>query len=250
MYSIITMIKLILIAFLSLALSGPVHGHDDEPAECYPGQARIKLSIKVPEGACGCSSDEEEEEEENVCLGMENSKKISDAILYILRNNDDTYDVLTKLSLHKFMYGLDYSDFEDIIKDNDFDLNGFAELKELVEKYRVCKRECKVYFTLRKTLQEEAAYAIIREEENGDGFRTLILDGAEGKLVILGDSIKELQEMIVSDAYINTVTIKAPTIIADVDLLPGIWHGMHIRVEAENFLATAKRSKWDVEKRM
>lgn len=244
MYSIITMIKLILIAFLSLALSGPVYGHDDESADCYPGNARIKLSISVPAGACGCDSDEEEGEKEDLCLGLENSKKISDAVLNVLELNDHSYDVIDKLLIHRFVYGLEYNDFSDNIKNNDFEFEGFAELKELVEKYKVCKKECKVYFTLRKALRENAADTNMAEVNNeGEDTQSITL---EGKIVILGDSVKELQEKIVTNNKVTKVVIKTKTFIGDVNLFNAIWHGKHIRVEAENFIAASKNTFWDV----
>lgn len=240
------MIKLILIAFLCFALSGPVYGSDDDAqSDCQTaGSARIKLSINVPEGACGCDSDDDEETEDR-CLGLENSQKISDALLNVLDKNGHSFDVIQKLLIHRFIYGLEYNDFSDNIKNNDFEFEGYAKLKRLVEKYRVCKKECKVYFTLRKALRENAASSgSIVEIVNDDGTKTLIV---EGSVIILSDSVKDVQERIVSDSRYTSVVFKASTFISDTHLMNALWHGKTLRVEAENFIAATKTSLWSVE---
>ena len=249
------MIKLILIAFLSFALSGQVYGHsasssgEDVKAEEWDpdcqvaGSAKIKLSINVPPGGCGCPSDEDEEKE-NLCLGLDNSKKISDALLNILDWNDHSYDVIEALQITQFMNGMEYNDFSDNIKNNDFTFAGFAELKELVETYRVCRKECQVYFTLRKTLRENAAVASTEESVNAYGTLDFIV---KGDLIILSDSIKEIQEQLVRESQYTDVIIKAKTFIADVNLMSNVWHGKHLRVEATNFLIGAKTVLWDLE---
>jgi hypothetical protein len=237
------MIKLILIAFLCFALSGPVYGdsEEEEPAksDCLTaGSAKIKLSINVPPGACGCP-DDDDEEAASLCLGLENSQKISDAVQNIIKSNEDSYDVIQKLKLHRFMYGMEYNDFSANIKDNDFDLVGFAELKELVEKYKICKKECKVYYTLRKSLRDDSASATVEEIKNADGKTKTIT--VTGKLVILGDSINEVQEKMVKDIQVTGVTIKATTLIADVNLMNALWHGKKLRIEATNLVTVANR---------
>lgn len=245
MYSIITMIKLILVAFLCFALSGPVYGTDDEQPDCQiAGNARIKLSINVPEGACGCDSDEDEDSE-NRCLGLDNSQKISDAVLNVLDKNGHSYDVIEKLMIHRFIYGLEYNDFSDNIKNNYFNFEGYADLKELVQKYRVCKKECKVYYTLRKALRENSASAgSLSETVNGDGTKTLTVDG---NFIILSDTVKDVQEKIVKDSRYTKVVFKASTFVSDVHLMNALWHGKVVRIEAENVIAGTKTSMWNVE---
>lgn len=250
------MIKLILIAFLSFALSGQVYGHstsssgedvreaEEWDADCQvAGSAKIKLSINVPPGGCGCPSDEDEEKED-LCLGLDNSKKISDALLNILDWNDHSYDVIEALQITQFMNGMEYNDFSDNIKNNDFPFAGFAELKELVQMYKICKKECQVYFTLRKTLRENAAVASTEESVNVYGTLDFIV---KGDLVILSDSIKEIQEQLVRESQYTDVIIKAKTFIADVNLMRDVWHGKHLRIEATNFLIGAKTVLWDLE---
>jgi GTPase SAR1 family protein len=242
LYSIITMIKLILIAFLCFALNGPVYGHSEEEEPAKPdcltaGSAKIKLSINVPPGACGCP-DDDDEDGASLCLGLENSQKISDAIQNIIKSNGDSYDVIQKLKLHRFMYGMEYNDFSANIKENDFDLVGFAELKELVEKYRICKKECKVYYTLRKSLRDDSASAVVEEIVNDDNTKTIVVTG---NLVILGDAINEIQEKMVRDIQITGVTIKASTLIADANLMNALWHGKKLRIEASNLVTVASR---------
>lgn len=240
------MIKLILLSFLCLALNGPVYGHSEEanPDCLTAGSVKIKLSINVPPGACGCDSTENGEEQ-NLCLGLENSQKISDAVLDVLkRNPESSYDVIKNLQLHRFIYGMEYNDFSKNIKDNDFSFDGYAELKELVGKYKICKKECKVYFTLRKALRENAANAKITEEKNADGDSKTIT--VEGDVIVLGDSIKEIQELLVRDIQVTNVVFKAKTFLADVNLPNALWHGKFVRVEAENMMITAT-SVWDVD---
>jgi hypothetical protein len=241
------MIKLILIVFLSLALSESVYAKKDNAEELsefdpncqIAGSVKVKLSINVPPGACGCPS---EEESTDLCLGLENSKKISDAVLNVLAANGNSWDVISSLQIHKFMSGMDYTDFANNIKSNDFEFEGFSELKDLVTTYRICKKECKVYFTLRKSLRENSADAETKVFEEGD-LKELIVDG---DLIILSDIIKEIQEQIVKDIAFTKVTMKAKTFIADA-LLPGsIWHGKTLRIEATNFLVASKTVAWDV----
>jgi hypothetical protein len=236
------MIKLILIVFLSLALSESVYAKKDNAEELsefdpdcqIAGSVKVKLSINVPPGACGCPS---EEESTDLCLGLENSKKISDAVLNVLEANGHSWEVISSLQIHKFMSGGDYN-----IKNSDFEFEGFSDLKDLVSTYRICKKECKVYFTLRKSLRENSADAKIEVVENGD-LKEL---NVEGDLVILSDAIKEIQEQLVKDIAFTKVNIKATTFFADALLPSSIWHGKALRIEAKNFLVASKTVAWDV----
>lgn len=247
MYSIITMIKLILIAFLSLALSGTVSAHKDNSEELknfdpncqIAGSVKVKLSINVPPGACGCPS---EEESEDLCLGLENSKKISDAVLHVLEANGHSWEVIDALLVHRFMAGMEYNDFASNIKNNDFEFEGYEDLKTLVETYKVCKKECKVYFTLRKAFRENSANANVEVIENGD----LLELNVAGDLVILSDAVQEIQEQLVRDIRFSKVVIRTKTFIADALLPNSIWSGKELRIEAENFLVANRVVIWDV----
>jgi hypothetical protein len=241
------MIKLILIAFLSFALSevSAHHKHNEEELSDFDpncqiaGSVKVKLSVNVPPGACGCP---DEEESEDLCLGMENSKKISDALLSVLEASGDSWEVINALQIHRFIAGMDYQDFANHIKNSEFSFEGFEELKELVSKFRVCKKECKVFFTLRKAFRENSANAQVQVVENGDHLELSV----NGNLVILSDAIKEIQEQLVKDIRYNKVVIKTKTFFADALLPNHIWSGKHLRVEAETFVVVSKNVLWDM----
>jgi hypothetical protein len=255
------MIKFILIAILSFALSGTVIAHDEEleilqqqeddlkqdelnafDPECQiAGSVKVKLSVKVPPGGCGCPEDEDESTDN--CLGIENSKKISDAVIDILHANGDSYDVISALQIPAFLSGGEYNSFADNIKQNDYEFEGFADLKELVETYKICKKECKVYFTLRKALRENAADAAMNEENQDDGTKTLTI---AGPVVVLSDIVVEVQSKLMRDIQITNVVFDTPTFFADSNLPNTYWHGKKLTIRATNFVITTSTVAWDL----
>lgn len=248
------MIKFILIAILSFALSATVIAQDEleqmkqddldnfNPDCQLAGSVRVKLSVKVPTGGCGCPEEEEEHSTDN-CLGVENSKKISDTVLDILHANGDSYDVISALKIPAFLSGGKYSAFAENIKQNDFEFEGFSELKELVEKYKICKKECKVYFTLRKALRENAANAEMKEETHDDGTKTLTISGT---VVVLSDVVVEIQSKLLKDIQITSVVFDTTTFFADSNLPNTYWHGKKLNVRATNFVITVSTVAWDL----
>lgn len=234
------MFKLIvIIAVLCLAFDEQVRGESSEAScddECNGG-ATIQFSIDVAGGA-NCDEDdaapEEEIVEEDTCLGSKNSKRISKALLKVLHGNGDLYQVLLDLKIIDFMYDLlSYQEFADHIKESDLDYEGFARLKKLVTKFKVCKKVCKVYFQLRKTLRDHAANAQLNENAN-DNEQTVIT--VTGDLILYDDVREELENYIKDRQNVVAVNFEATTFILDSSMRQSVWHGKHVNFKAENFI--------------
>lgn len=232
------------------------------------GSTKIKLEIEIPAGSCGGgfgpptgpegpstgpegpdgpgsssqegpgsssqegsgSTEETTKKPEDLCLGSENSLKISKNLLKLLVNNSDkTFEILTNLRIIDFMYAnIGYNDFSANIKNNDYSYTGYEKLKSLVKKYRVCKKVCKVYSQLRQALLQNAAYASIVQDSG-----TVTVNG---DFTIVSQIRQKIEELINGGTPVTNVNFVADTFIADDNLMSSVWGGVIVNVKATNFI--------------
>lgn len=224
------MIKFNIIAFLCIALIGP---------------AITKISEKkIGEDGWHFVVDIDDDRScEDKCLASENSKKISDQILYILHVAENSYDVLADLLLIDFMYSqIGYKEWAEYIKRNDYDYEGYEKLQNYVKRYKVCNSVCKVYSQLRKALKNHATEAKMYQNDHSDGSKDIEVIG---ELCILSDMYEDLQRFITEERAFNLVSFECQVFIADVSLAQDIWTGMDILVETSLFVVPRSVS-WDV----
>lgn len=137
---------------------------------------------------------------------------------------------------------LSYARFASNIKASSFDYVGFDKLQRLVKKFKVCKNICKVLFELRQTLRAEAANAVVYEDTNGDGTKTITVNG---DLILLNDIIGAVQNLLNADLTINKVVFNTTTFIADSNLDNSEWHAIFVTVLTTNFVVP-QTTFWDV----
>ena len=224
------MIKLTIISLLCIALSGPVLS---KISEKKIGEDGWHFIVDIDDNR-SC---------EDKCLATKNSKKISDATLYVLHAAKNSYNVLEDLLIIDFMYGqIDYKEWASNIKSNDFDYEGYEKLQNLVKRYRVCKKVCKVYSQFRKALKDKAGDVKMYENDNADGTKDIEVNG---DMCVLADMKDDLERFISQDRSFNLITFNCPVCIADTDLDKGVWSGMNIKVNSKVFIAPVD-SVWDV----
>lgn len=225
------MIKFIILSLLSIALFGPVHS---KITESNLGEDGYSLVIDIDDNR-PC---------EDKCLATKNSKKISNAILHVLHAANNSYNVLADLRVIEFIYGIiDYKEFADNIKQNNFNYVGYTKLQNLVNRYRVCKKVCKVYSQLRKALKANAGSAPIYENDNPDGTKNIEVDGT---LCILADLYRNLEAFLAQDPTYGGVNFNCQIFIADVNLEQGVWAGVNITVASNVTIVPLPFVTWDV----
>ena len=176
------------------------------------------------------------------CLDVKNSQKISDALVNVLIASNHAYDVLVSLKVIDFMYSkVSYQVFAENIKDNDFDVEGYERLQQLVNKYKICGKVCKVSSTLKKALRAKAANAQVDHSDNEDGSENISITG---DLIILSDIKHELEDLS-SKSKTSRIAIVANTLIIDEDLDNEIWHSNTIDIHVGT-LAIPKSVTWDL----
>jgi len=224
------MIKLNIIAFLCIALIGPVI---TKISEKKIGEDGWHFVVDIDDNR-SC---------EDKCLASENSKKISDQILYVLHAAENSYDVLRDLLLIDLMYSeIGYKEWANHIKRNDFDYEGYDKLQNYVNRYKVCKNVCKVYSQLRNALKKQATEVKMYENDHSDGSKDIEVIG---ELCILADMYEDLQRFISEDRAFNLVTFDCQVFIADVNLVQELWTGMDIYIHTSLFVVP-RTVTWDV----
>lgn len=177
------------------------------------------------------------------CLATKNSAKISKAVLDVIHQNGDTYEVLKTLKIIDFMSGnIVYEEFADNIKDNDYELVRYETLQQLVRRYKICKKVCKVYYELRKAIRENAANAELHINPKENGKVKIIISG---NLIVLSDILTELEEQLMSDPSIDEIEFSCDTFIIDSDLFNSVWHGKIVSSVSIN-LIVVRDITWDV----
>lgn len=224
--SISKMIKLILIFVLCVA----VHAKFEENFIKKDG---YYFNLDLDDDRC-C---------EDKCLATKNSKKISNAVLYVIHANKFSYEVLTNLRIIDFLYDLiKYQEFADHIKNSYYDYIGFNKLQILVNRYRVCGKVCKVYYQFRKAVIKHAADSSLEEIIKDDGTKAIKVTG---ELVILNDILSDLEYYMKNDPGYVELQIEATTFVADTDLEQARWHGKSVVVRAETVMVPISLI-WDV----
>lgn len=225
------MIKLIINSFLCFALIGPAVS---KISESKIGADGWHLVIDLDDNrAC-----------EDKCLATNNSKKISNAFLNVLQQANHSYDALADLLFVEFVYGLaDYNQWAQNIKQNDFEYEGYEKLQNLVNRYKVCQKVCKVYSQLRKALKKHAGDARMYENDNVDGSKEIEVNG---EICILADMQDNLERFISQDRAYQKVSFNCQVFIADVNLNQAAWAGIDIDVKAEVTIVPLPFITWDV----
>lgn len=216
------MIKFILIAVLCVALAERASA---KIVEKRVGKDGYKFVLDTDDDRC-C---------EDTCLATENSKKISNAIINIIHSNEDIiHEVLRELRILDFLYEfISYQDFADWITNNDYSYIGYERLQQMVKRYKICKKVCKVYHQLRKAIEEQAAEVQMFEIVNEDGTKTLQV---VGNLVVLGDILVDLENYFINDHDYTKVEFVCKTFIADVNFDQDNWSGKNIVVTSDVFI--------------
>lgn len=225
------MIKLIIYTVLCIALSGPVLS---KISEKRIGDDGYHLIVDLDDNR-PC---------EDKCLATKNSKKISDAILHVLHKAKNSYDVLADLMIIEFIYDqIDYKEWAENIKNNDFEYEGYEKLQNLVKRYKVCQKVCKVYSQLRKALRQHAGAAKMYENDSPDGSKDIEI---VGDLCILEDFIDDLERFISQDRAFQRIVFHCPIFIADTNLKQEKWTGMDVQVNADLTVVPRQFVSWDV----
>jgi hypothetical protein len=224
------MIKLLFLAVLCIALYEPVQSKVKEERS----KTNYKLSIDFDDNKC-C---------ENTCLGTRNSKKISNAVLALIHANGQSYAVLKELKILDLMYDhINYQKWSAWIKGGDYGYPGFKKLQRLVNRYKVCKNVCKVFFQLRKAIRDhagdDATYQLGITEN-----RNKIVKATSG-LIVLADIRDALEILLSENPRIVEIQFEGTTFVADATLRRKYWGGKRISVKAQT-VVIPKNIIWDV----
>lgn len=224
------MIKLLFFAVLCVALYEPVQSKIKEEVS----KGGYKLLIDFDSTRC-CT---------NTCLGSRNSKKISNAVLAIIHSNEHSYQILKDLHILNLMYGTTtYVKWANYIKSVNFDYKGFKRLQRYVNRYKVCKKVCKVFFQLRKAIRDHAADdAVFEQGFNSDGYKIVRVTSP---LIVLQDVVEAIDTLISENPTIVEFQFEADTFIADASLKRKVWHGKIVGVKATS-VVIPRNIIWDV----
>jgi hypothetical protein len=233
------MIKFTLLALLCFSLGDGILGkfHEDKV-----GSDGYHLEISYNDGTC-CKDTKDPEaspEEEPVCLNSKNSKLIADQVLVVLKRAEQSYESIKALRIPEFMIGrITYQEWADNVIFGNYQLDGFAKLKQLVSKYVLCKKVCKVFFFLREEIRNHAATNVDFEDESDPNFGRFLK--VSGDLVVLSDVRKdiEIQFQAAEDdgAPFQGILFEAETMIIDSNLLENKgWAGKLVRLDAASVI--------------
>lgn len=248
---IFKMIKFVLLALLSFSLNDEIFGRFEEDKV---GSDGYHLELKFDDGVC-CKDKKAEDaspENEPICLNSKNSQLIADQTLIVLKRADTSYEALKALKIPEFMISkITYQEWAANIEYGNYNLEGFSKLKELVTKFVLCKKVCKVFFFLRESLREHAAVTNVEDiiEDFGDYQEKYIK--ISGDLIILGDVRKAIElTMAAAEAdgqpYVG-VLFESETMIIDSNLLDNKgWAGKNILLDVENVIVP-KSYSWYVD---
>lgn len=166
------------------------------------------------------------------CLNSENSRKIIDALLDVLDKCHNSLQCLLDLGVINYMYSFSlYQNFSANIKDHDYSYEGFFKLQKYVYEFELCKKECKVFYELRKALIDRtAAYVSVDQIENDDGSVDCVVQG--DTMIVLSVFIDRLKSCI-SDDIVSGFQIISQTLIIDDDMDNVDFHGMNAHFEAD-----------------
>lgn len=240
------MIKFTLLALLCFSLGNEILARFEEDKV---GSDGYRLEVSYNDGNCckDLKDPNESPEDEPVCLNSKNSQLISDQTLVVLKRAESSYDSIKALRIPEFMIGaITYQEWADNILFGNYNFDGFAKLKQLVSKYVLCKKVCKVFFFLRQALREHTATA-----EFDNTYETVFVTETEsydlrflkvsGDLIVLGDVRKdiELNFQVANDdgEPFAGVVFEAETMIIDSHLLENKgWAGKFIRIDVNNVI--------------
>ena len=245
------MIKFVLLALLSFSLNDEIFGRFEEDKV---GSDGYHLELKFDDGVC-CKDKKAEDaspENEPICLNTKNSQLIADQTLIVLKRADTSYEALKALKIPEFMISkITYQEWAANIEYGNYNFEGFSKLKDLVTKFVLCKKVCKVFFFLRESLRVHAAETNFDDhiEDFGDYQEKYIK--ISGDLVILGDVRKALElNMAANEADgqpYSGVLFEAETMIIDSNLLDNKgWAGKNILLDVENVIVP-KSYSWFVD---
>lgn len=223
--------KLKIFAFLCFVLCKSTDGYVNEK---FRGNDGYLFQLDLDDHRC-CK---------DTCLNAENSKKISDAVLTVLKLNGMTYTNLKALMIVDFMTAnIVYEEFADNIKNHDYILRGYTMLQNLVNRYKICPGiKCEVYFELRQAIRKMVEDSEMFVEPQSDGSKQLIFSG---DLLVLSDILPYIENAFTNDPEIKSVYFDTPLFIVDTNLLNSAWHGKSVTVGAYT-IYIVNNVLWDV----
>lgn len=241
------MIKFTLLALLCFSFSDEILGGFNED---LVGSDGYNLEIRYDDGVC-CedkNAPDASPEVEIACLNSKNSRLISDATLEVLYRADHSYEAIMALRIPEFMISrITYQEWADNILYGNHNFAGFNKLKQLVSKYVLCKKVCKVFFFLRESLREHAARADFDNVYKPNLGRFLHVSG---DLIILGDVRKDIEMNFLDEKdkpnpFVGVI-FECETLIIDSNLIDSKgWAGKLINIDAENVIVP-KNYAWFV----
>jgi hypothetical protein len=248
--TIFKMIKFILLALLCFTLSDQISAKFQEDKVGHDG---YRLEAKFDDETCCKDTKKKDASPEvvQVCLDSKNSKKIADAVIAVIQKASmigQSYEVVKALRIPEFMVSkITYQEWAENIEHITYNFEGFSKLQQLVTKYVLCKKVCKVFFHLRDALRQHAATADLDEVPLTDTTSEIAVTG---DLIVLGDIRKDIEHAFLAPPAGKTYTqvrFSCDTLIIDANLLDtNGWAGINIVIDCDNVIVP-KRSAWYVD---
>lgn len=169
------------------------------------------------------------------CLNSQNSKKIIDALLDLLEKCHNSLQCLLDLMVFDYMYSyILYQNFSANIRDHDFPYDGFWKLQKYVYEFELCKKECKVFYELRKALIDRtAAYVSVNKVQDANGTVTCRVDSSSGTMLVLSVFLDRLTSCC-SDDDVSGFVINTETLVMDDYMDNADFHGKDATFIANN----------------
>lgn len=178
------------------------------------------------------------------CLDSKNSKKITDALLEVLDKSNNSLQCLQDLLVIDYMYMLvTYQQWADNIKERDLPYEGFYKLQKYVYEFELCKKECKVFYELRKALVDRtAALVSVDQIVKDDG--SLVCFMVSSTLLVLSVFSDRLKACC-RDGNVSGFEIHGQTLIIDDYIYREDFHGLNALFDAVTLIVPYD-SKCDV----
>lgn len=169
------------------------------------------------------------------CLDSKNSKKITEALLNVLDNSNNSLQSLRDLKVIDYIYSfVTYQDFAANIKENDFAYEGFFKLQKYVYEFELCKKECKVFYELRKALLDRTANEVtVDQMPNDDGSSTCVVNSPT--FLCLSAVLDRVKECIKEEG-VKGFEIHSQTLVIDTYMHVSDFHGMNALFDADTMI--------------
>lgn len=171
------------------------------------------------------------------CLNSKNSKKIIDALLDVLEKCHNSLQCLLDLQVFDYMYSyILYQNFSANIRDNDYPYDGYFKLQKYIYEFQLCKKECKVFYELRKALIDRTeAYVSVNkvDYENGTVIcRVESRDESEDSSMLVLSVFQDRLKKCCSDPIVSGFLIKTQTLVMDDYMDNADYHGKNAEFNA------------------